>query len=137
MKKIIITLVVALALIGAVFGAAAAMTVEGVDKIGSGSSTVVAPGSSTLSVTDVSYTLGSDITVVTDVTVEVSNSAGGFDEAAGACTLHITIVTASFSDSAVFDGPAGGGTVNVPFTGLTLAAADVDGDLDVTIICEA
>ena len=42
MKKLIISLVLAMALIGAVYGAAASITVGGVDKLGSGASAVLA-----------------------------------------------------------------------------------------------
>lgn len=42
MKKLIISLVLAMALIGAVYGAAASITVGGVDKLGSGTSAVLA-----------------------------------------------------------------------------------------------
>ena len=136
MKKLIITLVVAFTLIGAVYGAAASITVGGVDSLGSGTSTVLAPGgNTTLSVSDVSWTLdATDVTEVEDIVVRVSNTASGTDEAT--CTLTISVSGDPFSGTQGFDGPAGSGFVDVTFAAVNLDAELIAGELAATIICE-
>lgn len=67
MKKLIISLVLAMGLMGAVFGAAAGIGVSGVDELGSGEQAVTVTGST---VTDVSWTLDTtDATLVDQVSI--------------------------------------------------------------------
>lgn len=136
MKKLIFSLVVAMALIGAVYGAAAALTVGGVDSLGSGTSDVLAPGGgTTLSITDVSWILNAtDVTEVKDIIVKVANSTGGDDE--GTCTLTISLTGVTFVATETFDGPAANDFANVIFSAVGLDAALIDGELAATIICE-
>ena len=73
MKKLLISLLVTGVLIGAVYGAAASITIGGVDKLGSGSSAVVA---NPTGVSDVLWVLANDPTKVDKVTIDFDQNPG-------------------------------------------------------------
>ena len=149
MKKIIITLVVALGLIGAVYGAAAGLSIGGVDELGSSSTTVDSPTTAShVEVTDVKWFINdADITKIDGVSIELSESAGNLGDGSGdafTCSVGINVAdnttnsTVAPFDLTVADSTAGKDSQDSgekPLTTL-LAAATIDTDsLTVTLAC--
>lgn len=129
-------ILVGVGLLGAVVGAAASLTVSGVDKLGSGSATVDAPAG--VEVTDVRWTLDTDITKVRKVEVSF---AAVVPSVTADVTLQLrddfgVIRNALFVDVFI-DGGFGDTTVvwNLLADGGSIPAADITG-FDITVIQE-
>ena len=90
LAKWAVVILVTGALLGAVVGAAASLSVGGVDELGSGSATVAAPTGVT--VTDVEWTLlPTDTSKVGKVDVTFAANPGGDCLPAAVCTAHLTV----------------------------------------------
>ena len=144
MKKLILTLVVAMTLFGGVYGSAAGLTLDGADDLGSNIDIVKGPGTASLTVTDVSFNLlGSDTSVVDTVTVGVTNSA---TSPAETCDIGVNLLRSS---QTVVEGTSKiivasipenitGSPVETPFTtgtGMNGDAALIDG-VEITLACD-
>lgn len=101
MKKLIISLLVAMGLIGAVYGAAAVLVVGGVDDLGAANVTVFTPGGASVEVNEVAYVLASDdVTEVHSLTVGLENS----NEASGeTCDVAVNFLDGSVIDLSVIE----------------------------------
>ena len=141
MKKLLITLLVAGALIGAVYGAAAALSINGVDDLGSGQFTVVSPDNATTEVTDLVWTIDpNDISLVSAAAVELTGDSG---DAEKVCDVGLKI-----TDGAdIFNGVNTAVTIpaDSPYivstsfnlVGALLDAAGIDTDgVTITLACE-
>ena len=123
MKKLIISLVLAMALIGAVFGAAATLNVGGVDSLGSGTFTVVSPDAGTTSVTDLVWTIdSSDISLVSAAVVELTGTA---DDVGNICVVGLKVFDGEDTINGTLDVTIPG----TPFTFGVLADGQAVGDL--------
>ncbi|MCH7608740.1 MAG: hypothetical protein IIC94_09285 [Chloroflexi bacterium] len=138
MKKLLISLLVAGVLVGAVYGAAASLAVGGADDLGSGSDTVLSPDTDSVTVTDIVWTIDpNDATKISAATVELTASDTG-DET---CDVGLNINSSGGDPGDLFSGvdPAvdisQSGTANVIFSELTVDAALVD-SVDVTLACD-
>lgn len=139
MKKLLITLVAAMALIGAVVGAAASLTVTGVDRLGSESVVVTSPSDYTIEVTRVKFVLDAgDASLVASVDVTLEDIYGDEETT---CTLGVNVtgsagVLGTGTSTVVFTWDGGGDdiqTINVGVGGAP--AGDVTG-VDITLACE-
>ena len=135
MKKLLISLLVAGGLIGAVFGAANSLVVQGVDDLGGSSDPVAIPGGSTVTISEVGYNLESDdISLVDSVTLDVTVTAS--EET---CTIDVQLTA---SGGATLGSPQQmsatypvGTTTDTTGTGMSALAEDVT-DVEITIRCD-
>ena len=131
MKKILIALLVAGALIGATYGAAAAIVVGGVDQLGSNDAAVSPTGTTT----DIAWTLDTaDITLVTGAVVKLTTATAAGD------TVCIQVSDSSgptiLANGCVDPGAVAVGTgITVPFDAAPSLTADAEliDTVDVTI----
>ena len=135
MRKLLMTILVAGVLVGAVYGAAATLSVSGVDDLGSATTDVKSPGVSTVTVTDVRYNLlASDASKIASVTVGLTNS--GPTET---CDVGVTV----YSDNDGATPIASASNLNVSVASSTDDTVDIDDTLaesiesvNVTLTCE-
>ena len=111
MKKVIIAVLVSMALVGAVYGAANSLTVGGVDDLGAGTAPVGSPDNSTSAdVSDVSWDIDdTDITKIEGATVTIIDVDLNTDSETCDVGLHVE------------DGGTGVDAVN---TGVVISADD-------------
>ena len=142
MKKLIISLVVAMALIGAVYGAAAGLTIGGVDDLGSASVAVDNPSAGSVNVTDVTWTIDAmDVTLVDDAKITLTN----MDMGSETCTVYANVRSGGAMGNIEFGGAATEGAQTMALitdtqvytvgTNQDEPASGID-YIDITVTCE-
>ena len=130
MKKLILSLVVAMALIGAVYGAAATITIGGIDTLGSNSEPVAA----SYNVTQVTYVLDDeDIMSVTGVIVQLDAATVAGDQVC----VQVTDGGVVEANGCVTPGAVAANTdIVIAFDSTPSSTADAEliDDVEVTII---
>ena len=134
-KKLFIVLLVVGSLMGAVYGAAATLTITGEDTLGAAGVTTVTPDG--LTVTDITYTLlSSDPTLIDDVTVEITNA----NATTPLCDVGVTLSTTgpTFEEALLVTAQtmASSSTKDVVFAMDESTVAEGITDTDIVITCE-